>query len=417
MKYRILGKTNLKVSVIGIGTWQLGGEWGKDFRQDEADAMFDRCRQVGINLIDTAECYGEHTSERLVGSAIKADREKWVVATKFGHHFHGFLERTVHYEPEDVLRQLEGSLRALQTDYIDLYQFHSGDNEKFQTPGLWETLWKQMEVGKIRHLGISVSPNDNLFQVDGASDVRVGAIQVIYNRLDRKPEQGLLQSCQRQNLGVMSRVPLASGFLTGKYKPGATFDKSDVRSTHDQQKTQERLAEVEQIRNTEVPPGGDLRHSRLQGCEAGRIQRRRCRPGDGSRREFFVGGGGGEKRSARAMPATQFRFSHEGHEGTRRRKLYSCNSSMGFIRVPSCPSWLISCLLDKISRHINEARAWPATQGPDGMQKCAPRPPRRQELQGTPLALVAWAPRPCSSFEKESCTHDKILLDINEVIF
>src|SRR5689334_13813392 len=168
MKYREIGKTGLKVSVIGIGTWQFGGEWGKVFSQSEADAILRRSRDLGINLIDTAECYGDHTSERLIGQSIGRDREKWIVATKFGHHFHAFMDRTIHYEPDDVLRQLDASLKALRTDYIDLYQFHSGDNEKFQTPGLWETLGKQVEAGKIRHLGISVSPNDNLFQVDRA---------------------------------------------------------------------------------------------------------------------------------------------------------------------------------------------------------------------------------------------------------
>ncbi|HEX4797375.1 MAG TPA: aldo/keto reductase [Humisphaera sp.] len=266
MKYRTLGKTNLKVSVIGLGTWQFGGEWGKDYSQDEADRIIDRCRQVGINLIDTAECYGDHTSERLIGGAISRDREKWIVATKFGHHFHGFLDRTVHYEPDDVLKQLDGSLKALRCEYIDLYQFHSGDNEMFQTPDLWETLARQIEAGKIRHLGISVSPNDNLFQVDRAIEVGVGAVQVVYNRLDRKPENGLLQSCQRQNLGVLARVPLASGFLSGKYKPGATFDKTDVRSTHDRQKMEERLREVEQIRKEEVPPGVEMAQWALAWC-------------------------------------------------------------------------------------------------------------------------------------------------------
>src|SRR5690348_8038296 len=87
MKYRRLGKTNLRVSVIGIGTWQLGGEWGKDYTQAEADAIFDAGREVGINLIDTAECYGDHVSESLVGNAIARDRDQWVVATKFGHRY------------------------------------------------------------------------------------------------------------------------------------------------------------------------------------------------------------------------------------------------------------------------------------------------------------------------------------------
>ena len=266
MQYRRLGKTDLVVSVVGVGTWQLGGEWGKDFHQPEVDAMFDRARQLGLNLVDTAECYGDHTSERLVGNAIKRDRDAWVVATKFGHHFHSYLERTTVYDPDDVRGQLEASLKALRTDYIDLYQFHSGNDEMFQTPGLWEMLQEQVRAGKVRHLGISVSPNDNLVQVDQATQVGAEAIQVVYNRLDRKPEQGLLQSCQRQDLGVLARVPLASGFLSGKYKPGAQFPKGDVRNTQDQQKIQDKLKEVEQIAKSEVPPGVDMAQWALAWC-------------------------------------------------------------------------------------------------------------------------------------------------------
>ncbi|HWE93511.1 MAG TPA: aldo/keto reductase [Tepidisphaeraceae bacterium] len=266
MKYRTLGSTGLTVSVVGIGTWQFGGEWGKDFTQGEVDTIFDRCRETGITLIDTAECYGDHLSEQFIGNSIARDREKWVLATKFGHHFHSFLDRTVHYEPSDVLKQLEGSLKALKADYVDLYQFHSGDNEKFQTRGLWEILDRQVKAGKVRHLGISVSPNDNVWQIDRASQVGAQAVQVIYNRLDRKPEQGLLQSCQRQNLGVLARVPLASGLLTGKYKPGTTFKEGDVRSTHDPEKTEARLREVEQIQKTEVPPGVNMAQWALAWC-------------------------------------------------------------------------------------------------------------------------------------------------------
>src|SRR2546423_1607290 len=107
MKYRRLGKTGLFVSVIGLGTWQLGGEWGKDFSQDEVDRMFDRARDLGLNLIDTAECYGDHTSEALIGNAIRRDRGKWVVATKFGHKFLGPLQRSEPRSPGDVSQQLE----------------------------------------------------------------------------------------------------------------------------------------------------------------------------------------------------------------------------------------------------------------------------------------------------------------------
>ena len=91
MKYRRLGRTNLRVSVVGLGTWQFGGEWAKDFSQGEADRIIDRAADLGINLIDTAECYGDHTSEAFIGNALarRGDRDKWVIATKFGHHFLG----------------------------------------------------------------------------------------------------------------------------------------------------------------------------------------------------------------------------------------------------------------------------------------------------------------------------------------
>src|SRR5947207_15600392 len=94
MKYRRLGKTNMKVSVVGLGTWQFGGEWGKTFSQDEVDAMFDAARRLGINLIDTAECYGDHTSEALIGQAVRRDREQWVIADEFGHKVHRFMDGT-----------------------------------------------------------------------------------------------------------------------------------------------------------------------------------------------------------------------------------------------------------------------------------------------------------------------------------
>src|ERR1041384_6406519 len=131
MKYRILGSTNLRVSVIGIGTWQLGGEWGKNYTQTEADAIFARGRELGINLVDTAECYGDHLSEQLVGQAIHKNRADWIIATKFGHNFAGLMQRAEPRSPADIQAQLEGSLKALQTDTIDIYQYHSWGEGQF----------------------------------------------------------------------------------------------------------------------------------------------------------------------------------------------------------------------------------------------------------------------------------------------
>ena len=117
MRYRILGSTGLQVSVIGIGTWQFGGEWGRDYSQGEADAIFDQAAECGINLIDTAECYGDHTSERLIGDYLaRHDRSRWIVATKFGHHYNKFVDRKDDFSVEGVLRQLEDSMRALRVE-------------------------------------------------------------------------------------------------------------------------------------------------------------------------------------------------------------------------------------------------------------------------------------------------------------
>jgi aryl-alcohol dehydrogenase-like predicted oxidoreductase len=255
MKYRRLGKTDLRVSVVGVGTWQFGGEWAKDFSQADADAILRTAQEVGINLIDTAECYGDHTSEALIGNAVHKNREQWIIATKFGHAFHGFLNRTDERSPQDAVRQLEASLRALRTDYVDILQYHSIRNNEFDNPQLQQALIKLKEQGKVRHIGNSISPNDNLHQTDASAQAQVEVIQVVYNRLDRKPEQGVFKSCIRQDLGVLARVPLASGFLSGKYKPGDTFPSDDVRSGYKPEEVEKRLREVQRIQETEVPAG------------------------------------------------------------------------------------------------------------------------------------------------------------------
>ncbi len=269
MKYRKLGKSGLEVSVIGIGTWQLGGEWGKDYSQAEADEIMEAAREAGINLIDTAECYGDHTSEGLVGGAIQKDRARWIVATKFGHGFAGFMKRHQLWSADDVRKQLEDSLKALKTDYIDLYQFHSGSNEAFDNDELWKMLAEQVKAGKIRHIGISATNSDlgvAEYQAENASRVGAEAVQIYYNRLSRDAESKMLPACQNQNLGVLARVPLASGFLSGKYSPGAQFPSTDSRSTRDREWVDKNLREVERIQKEEVPEGMPLAEWALAWC-------------------------------------------------------------------------------------------------------------------------------------------------------
>ena len=257
----------MEVSVVGVGTWQFGGEWGRNYEQREVDAIFNAARDCGINLIDTAECYGDHTSERFIGKAIESDRDQWVVATKFGHTFKENFERDTIIDPAGVVKQLDDSLRALRTDYVDLYQFHSLDDTAFQTESLWETLQAEVQKGKIRHLGISIGSNQNVWQTSQAPAVRAEAIQVVYNRLDRAPENAVFPECAKHNLGVLARVPLASGYLSGKYRPGATFADNDVRGKwHTDAAREAQLAEVEKIRREELPEGVDMAAWALAWC-------------------------------------------------------------------------------------------------------------------------------------------------------
>jgi aryl-alcohol dehydrogenase-like predicted oxidoreductase len=267
MRYRILGSTGLRVSAIGLGTWQFGGEWGRSFSQADADAILDKAAEVGINVIDTAECYGERVSEGLIGDYVsRHDRQRWVVATKFGHQFKGFMERTEDFSIAGVRQQLEGSLRALRVEAIDLYQFHSGSDSQFQNEDFWAMLAEQRRAGKIRHLGISVLGKGSEVQTRRARSVGAEALQVIYSRLDRRAEQLYFPQAQQDNLGILARVPLACGLLSGKYGPGATFLANDRRSALEVERMRADLAEVEHIRRAEVPEGVPMAQWALAWC-------------------------------------------------------------------------------------------------------------------------------------------------------
>lgn len=254
MKYRRLGKTQLQVSTVGIGTWQLGNHWGKQFQQAEVSDIFAYASELGINLVDTAECYGHHVSESFIGHAVKNMRERWIIATKFGHNRQSDLPADAHWQPEQVQQQLEASLRALQTDYIDIYQFHSGTREQLDNDALWTMLNKQVQAGKIRFLGISIGQPNQLYQVDRATALGVSVIQTIYNAINSKAADTVLPSCQRQDLGVLARVPLASGFLSGKYQPDATFPTNDVRAERKPEVNQQQIEQALQVLQ-QVPEG------------------------------------------------------------------------------------------------------------------------------------------------------------------
>jgi aryl-alcohol dehydrogenase-like predicted oxidoreductase len=266
VRYRPLGRTGLSVSVIGLGTWQLGGEWGIDFTQAAVDEILDAAAECGINLIDTAECYGDHLSEALIGDYLaRHDRSRWIVATKFGHRFDGFLKRQDDFSVDGVRKQLDASLQALRIETIDLYQFHSGPDTAFDNDDLWTMLHGQRDAGKIRHLGVSLNKTTER-QADWAAQRGVEVIQVVHNRLDQRAAGVHFPFAARDGLGVLARVPLASGLLSGKYQVGAQFPANDVRSRAAPGTMQQELEEVARIRRDEVPSGVPMAQWAIAWC-------------------------------------------------------------------------------------------------------------------------------------------------------
>ena len=266
MQFRTLGRTGLKISVIGVGTWQFGGEWGRTYTATDAREILNAASEEGINIVDTAECYGDHLAEQLIGETLPGRRQDWVIATKWGHKFQACFKRNHCFHAADLLEQLEASLKALRTDYIDLLQLHSGSAEVFADQSMWIAARQAQTQGKVRFLGNSIGANTNVNQVDASTAVGVDVIQVVYNRLQREPEAEVFPSCQRQKLGVLARVPLASGFLSGKYKPGHTFPADDVREVWKKTDRDACLAEIQKIAATEVPAGLPMAQWALAWC-------------------------------------------------------------------------------------------------------------------------------------------------------
>lgn len=270
MQYRKLGKTGLETSVIGLGTDQFYGEWGQNFNQSEVDKIIEKAHSFGINFIDTAECYGDHLSESFIGNAIK-NREDWIIATKFGHKYHGFQkQRTYHFDVKGIEEQLENSLKALKTDYIDFYQYHSPTNDDFFNKEVWEFLKQKKDEGKIHHIGIaliaSAVTDGDLFQLEHAESANVDMFQIVYNRINNMAEEKVFPFCEKHDFGVLARIPLSRGHLSGKYSPETNFASNDRRSFENKDDTIRQLKFVQYLKDNEVPQNMNMAQWALAWC-------------------------------------------------------------------------------------------------------------------------------------------------------
>ncbi|MGG6313613.1 aldo/keto reductase [Paenibacillus macerans] len=225
MKYRELGNTGLQVSEVSFGTWAIGGSWGNT-NDEEALKGLDKAIGEGVNFFDTADVYGDGHAERLLAKATKGKEDEIHVATKFCRA--GDIHDLETYSEARVRAYCEASLKRLERERIDLYQIHCPPFEVLKDGRVFEVLDKLQAEGKIRHYGVSVETvEEGLFCLDVPG---VKALQVIFNLFRQKPLTQLLPKAQESGVGILVRLPLASGLLTGKFKPDTTFAADDHRS-------------------------------------------------------------------------------------------------------------------------------------------------------------------------------------------
>lgn len=231
MRYRRLGKTDLQVSELGFGAWAIGGDkHGHSYGptdQGESLRAIRRAFELGCTFFDTADIYGHGLSEKLLHQALGSNRQACIMATKVGNDFyHGSFRKN--FDPDYIRFALEKSLQRLQTDYIDLYQFHNPPLMMLERGEHYEILDALKAEGKIRYYGVSVhDAYEGMMAIEtGKPDV----IQVAYNLLRQDAREELLPLAAERDVGVIVREPLASGMLTGKYRPDSTFAEGDFRA-------------------------------------------------------------------------------------------------------------------------------------------------------------------------------------------
>lgn len=226
MKFRKLGKTGFNISAISLGTWQVGGKWGDDFSHENADKILNAAIDSGINFIDTADVYGNGESEKAVGRVVKSRSERIYVATKCGRQLNPHINEA--YQPAVLRRFVEASLKNMGLETLDLIQLHCPPTEVYYRPEIFELFDRLKEEGKIQNLGISVEKVEEALK--GIEYDNVTTVQIIFNMFRQRPMELFFNEAKRRDIGIIVRVPLASGLLTGTFNRATTFTAGDHRT-------------------------------------------------------------------------------------------------------------------------------------------------------------------------------------------
>ncbi|MBN1927093.1 MAG: aldo/keto reductase [Prolixibacteraceae bacterium] len=228
MKYRTLGRTGFEISEISLGTWQVGGRWGSPFDFKNAERILNEAVDQGINFIDTADVYGDGNgeSEHAVGKLLRSRSERIYVATKCGRRLNPHTNEA--YTPKALRGFVEDSLKNMQIETIDLIQLHCPPTEVYYRPEIFAEFDKLIAEGKIRKLGVSVEKVEEALKAIEYDNV--DTVQIIFNMFRQRPSELFFEQAKKRDIGIIVRVPLASGLLSGKYTKGTTFLPGDHRT-------------------------------------------------------------------------------------------------------------------------------------------------------------------------------------------
>ncbi|TCO10546.1 aldo/keto reductase [Natronoflexus pectinivorans] len=226
MQYRQLGKTGFNISEISLGTWQVGGKWGSGFDDKLADEIINTAIDNGVNFIDTADVYENGLSETAVGRVVRSRSERIYVASKCGRQINPHVSKG--YQPNVLQKYVEDTLKRTGLEQLDLIQLHCPPTEVYYRPEIFERFERLKEQGKIANLGVSVEKVEEALKAIEYPNVTT--VQIIFNLLRQRPSELFFKEAKKRNIGIIVRVPLASGLLTGKFKADTQFTSDDHRN-------------------------------------------------------------------------------------------------------------------------------------------------------------------------------------------
>jgi aryl-alcohol dehydrogenase-like predicted oxidoreductase len=256
LKYKQLGKSGIKVSEIGFGAWTIAlNWWGKEIDEDEAKRMLKKAYDLGINFFETGDMYGKGKSERLIGEVFKGMRNEIVISTKYGYDYEsvdqiGHKELPQRFDAEFTDHALNKSLERLQTDYVDVYGLHNPKLKHIRDDSIFAKLDEKISEGKIKTYQSALGPAIGWTQegLESMERENISAVQTVYNILEQTPGNELLENAVKKDVGILVRVPDASGILTEKVDANTKIDEKDHRSVRKGEWIRASLKKVEQLK-------------------------------------------------------------------------------------------------------------------------------------------------------------------------